>query len=389
MEIKTCSFCGNVINKNSAFVQGATAIICRDCVNACNELISEDFNINTVGEEAIKPHLIKKELDKYVIGQEEAKKILSVAVYNHYKRINVKSKVEIQKTNILLQGPTGSGKTYLMENLAKILNIPLVIVDANTFTEAGYVGEDVENILNRLLKKANGNIKKAEKGMVYIDEIDKLAKKNFDLDKKDVGGEGVQQALLKMLEGADVYVEQSDGFMNQKTPINTSNILFVLGGAFVGIDEIIKKRDPSLKKSIGFNSINNKEKEKPINLELTHDDLIEFGFIPEFVGRIPVIVTLSHLKEDELKKILTKPKNAILKQYKALFKADGINLKFNDSAIDYIVSEAMKKNIGARGLRSVIEKQMYEIMFDAPQKEIKNLTVTKEMLNIKKKKAKM
>jgi ATP-dependent Clp protease ATP-binding subunit ClpX len=276
-----------------------------------------------------------------------------------------------------------------MENLAKILNIPLVIVDANTFTEAGYVGEDVENILNRLLKKANGNIKKAEKGMVYIDEIDKLAKKNFDLDKKDVGGEGVQQALLKMLEGADVYVEQSDGFMNQKTPINTSNILFVLGGAFVGIDEIIKKRDPSLKKSIGFNSINNKEKEKPINLELTHDDLIEFGFIPEFVGRIPVIVTLSHLKEDELKKILTKPKNAILKQYKALFKADGINLKFNDSAIDYIVSEAMKKNIGARGLRSVIEKQMYEIMFDAPQKEIKNLTVTKEMLNIKKKKAKM
>jgi ATP-dependent Clp protease ATP-binding subunit ClpX len=382
---KCCSFCG-ITEEESLLIEGVKACICKDCASLSVEAFAEMEDVQLLQNHTfLKPHEIKAELDKYIIGQEEAKKILSVAVYNHYKRIHSKSKVEIQKSNVLLIGPTGSGKTYLMQTLSKILNVPLAIVDATSLTEAGYVGEDVESILEKLLQKADGDIKKAERGIVYIDEIDKIASKTTEgrKDTRDISGQGVQEALLKMIEGSEVAIDIGNShWKKQKVIINTKNILFVCGGAFVGIQDIAKKRLDPNKKSIGFTVPSDSDVQKnQTDYEITHEDVIEFGFIPEFVGRLPVIAVLNPLTKKELADILVKPKNSIIKQYQALFRMDGVRLKFHQNAIDFIVEEAMKKKIGARGLKSVIEKRMYDIMFELPkQKDIKTFTITKEIL---------
>ncbi|MDF2879517.1 MAG: ATP-dependent protease [Clostridiaceae bacterium] len=381
---RQCSFCGRTEEDNIMIIEGVGANICKDCISSCNETINElGENENIENKTFMKPHEIKEKLDKYIIGQEETKKILSVAVYNHYKRINSKSKVDIQKTNILLIGPTGSGKTYVMQTLADILDVPIVIADATSLTEAGYIGEDVESILEKLIKKAGGNIEKAEKGIVYIDEIDKIASRSLEGRKnsKDPSGEGVQQALLKMVEDSDIYVPMGESsLMKKKTMINTKNILFVCGGAFVGIDKIVNERTSPTKKTIGFNS-NEKVHVTDTDTEVIQQDVIEYGLIPEFVGRIPVISTLRPLSKVDLTDILIKPKNAILKQYKELFKIDGVKLDFEKGAVDFIVEEALKRNIGARGLKGVIEKRMYELMFELPkQEDVKSYVITKDIL---------
>lgn len=382
--MKECSFCGNLIKEDELFL-GLSGSICRDCVSVCNQEMADFVNLEKIFSlESFRPHIIKRELDKYVIGQEEAKKMLSVAVYNHYKKINIESDVEIQKTNILMQGPTGCGKTYIIETLTKILNVPLVIVDATTFTEAGYVGEDVDFIIEKLLLTANGDVEKAEKGIVYIDEIDKIAKQGHERGKKDASGEGVQQALLKILENGEVTISLGNKFSKKEVIVNTSKILFVVGGAFVGIEDAIKSRNPRDKRVFGFDSGNKQEEKDDFENELIHDDLVKFGLIPEFVGRFPVITTLDYLKKDDFIKILTEPNNAIIKQYIALFKADGVDLEFNNDAINYIVEEAMKKKIGARGLKSIIEKNMYQLMYDIPQQDIKKIVITREVISSKK-----
>lgn len=378
-----CSFCGKTEDDNIKIIEGVEANICINCVSTCNEIAEElKEELIALDNKFPKPYEIKAELDKYVIGQEEAKKILSVAVYNHYKRINIKSKIDIQKTNILLIGPTGSGKTYMMQVLSKILDVPLVIADATSLTEAGYVGDDVETILEKLIRKANGDVKKAERGIVYIDEIDKLAVKKNNHDSKDPSGEGVQQALLKIVEDNEIVISSGDVLSKRSFIINTKNILFVCGGAFTGINEIINKRVSKKSKTIGFNTKQYKPDIETKNVpEINQQDVVEYGLIPEFVGRLPVIVTLNQLNKEDLKNILIKPKNAILKQYKALFKMDGVNLTFNNSAIAYIVDEALKKNIGARGLKGVIEKKMYNLIYELPKHaDIKSYEITKEML---------
>ena len=386
-----CSFCGRTEDDGISIVEGAEASICSECIDICSDTFMSMNEFKTDNIKKIKkPHEIKTELDKYVIGQEEAKKILSVAVYNHYKRIGVKNnKVEIQKTNILLTGPIGCGKTYLMQTLAKILDVPIVIVDATSLTEAGYVGEDVESILEKLIINADGDIEKAEQGIVYVDEVDKLANRTVEGRKntKDVSGEGVQQALLKMIEDADVFVNtDSSPFSKKKEIINTKNILFVCGGAFVGIDKIVENRlktkdTPKIGFTTSIPSDKPNTEEKIVEKEVTQEDIIEFGFIPEFVGRIPVIVSLNELSKEDLRDILTKPKNAILKQYQALFKIDGVKLNFNNKAIDYVLEEAMKRKVGARGLKGIIERRMYNIMYELPKmNDVKSFTITKEML---------
>lgn len=385
MEINKCSFCGNKRDDDDIVV-GLNAFICKDCIDVCKEEMLYNIEVKRTFFDKLKPHLIKEELDKYVIGQDEAKKILSVAVYNHYKKINIKSDINIQKSNILIQGPTGTGKTYLIEILAKLLDVPLVIVDATIFTEAGYVGKDVEFIIEKLLNASNGDIKKAETGIVYIDEIDKIAGANSNNTKSEPSREGVQQSLLKMLENNEVIVSIGDSIYKRDINVNTSNILFVAGGAFVGIEDIINKRNPKLKKTIGFQTkdsihdVSENGTGEFFNEEMIHDDLVKYGLIPEFIGRFPAIISLKKLEKDDLKNILTKPKDATIKQYKALFKVDGIDLDFSDEAVDYIVEEAMKKKIGARGLKSTLEKHMYPIMYEAPQRDIKKLIITKDML---------
>ncbi len=391
-----CSFCGKAQENVRKIVAGPGVYICDECIELCNSIIEAElyeddkagYTLNELNN-IPSPKEIKKILDDYVIGQEEAKKTLSVAVYNHYKRIaheeNVKKDdVEIQKSNILLLGPTGCGKTLLAKTLAKILNVPFAIADATTLTEAGYVGEDVENILLKLIQAADGDIEKAEKGIIYIDEIDKITRKTENPSiTRDVSGEGVQQALLKIIEGTVASVPPQGGrkHPNQELiQINTENILIICGGAFEGLENIIKDRTGE--KAIGFGTQIKSQKEidrTEIFKELLPQDLLKFGLIPEFIGRLPIIATLQDLDKEALLKILVEPKNSLIKQYQKLFEIDGVELVFEQEALDAIVDKAIERKTGARGLRSIIEDIMRDIMFDIPSNpKIEKCIVTKK-----------
>ena len=400
-----CSFCGKTQESVKRIIAGPGVYICNECIGLCNDIIENEYyegdeeSYTLAGlDEIPSPKEIKDTLDEYVIGQDEAKKTLAVAVYNHYKRItheeekNKKSEkgenddVEIQKSNILLLGPTGCGKTLLASTLAKILNVPFAIADATTLTEAGYVGEDVENILLKLIQAADGDIEKAEKGIIYIDEIDKITRKSENPSiTRDVSGEGVQQALLKIVEGTIASVPPQGGRKHPQQEllqINTSNILFICGGAFEGLENIIKDRIG--KKSIGFGAEIQSSKDidrYKVFEELLPQDLLKFGMIPEFIGRLPIIATLKELDKKALIKITTEPKNALVKQYKKLLEMDDVELEFEPEALEAIVDKAIERKTGARGLRSIIEEIMRDIMFDIPSnKNIEKCIVTKDTI---------